>query len=472
MLAFSPRRLAHGLGARIVQTGPEADFTAVGTDTRSLERGALFVALEGKRPGESFFGDALAVGARALAGRSFTPKVRREARRRGAFLFAVPDGLEALQALAADQRRLLACPVIAVTGSNGKTSTKDMLAHLLGGGPEVLATKGNFNNHLGVPLTLLRARPGLEAAVVEAGMNHPGELTALGRLIRPDVALELNVGDAHCGHFSGGRAGVAAAKEELLTAMGPSGIAVVNADDPLTAAMGRRFRGRVASFGTAKSADLRLKVTVDRGAGGLRAVAQWNAPFGGRPRSLAVALAQGGPARRAQVSAALAAALVLGGDARELEGRLAAWRPSGAMRQELRRIPLKGGKACAILDAYNASPQSMAAALAFLELSAPKGRRTAVLGCMLELGEAAPELHRALGREARARGVDRLAALGVHAPEVVRGFGGNAAAAFEAGDVEGAAAFVRAGLKSGDWCLFKGSRGLAVERVFQALLGA
>ncbi|HTB23230.1 MAG TPA: UDP-N-acetylmuramoyl-tripeptide--D-alanyl-D-alanine ligase [bacterium] len=469
MLPFSGNRLAASLGARVVAQGkPAALFTGAGVDSRTLAPGELFVAVQGKVPGEGFFMAALRKGAGALAGRRFSATIVREARRRGAWLFQVPDGLRALQALAADQRRLLECPVVAVTGSNGKTSTKDLLAHLLGGGDRVLATRGNFNNHLGLPLTLLRARPGLDFAVLEAGMNHAGELLALGRILKPDLALELNVGDAHSGNFSTGRRGVALAKEELLRAMGPQGIAVVNGDDPATAAMGRRFKGRSVVFGRGRNAQLRLGGVVDRGAAGLRARASWSAPLGGPRAAFRVFLSQGGPARLAQAAAGLAAALSLGVEPRLLEARLKTWKPQGALRQEVR--PLASG-ATAILDAYNASPQSMGAALEFLAKSAPRGRRKAVLGCMLELGKDSARLHRALGRAARGAGVTVLAALGEHAEDLAAGFAGDARA-FGRDQAAEAADWIRPALGAGDWCLFKGSRGLAVERVFQALQGA
>ena len=239
-------------------------------------------------------------------------------------------------------------------------------------------------------------------------------------------------------------------------------------NDPATAAMGRRFAGRSIAFGRARGAQLRFSSVVDRGAAGLRATAHWSAPLGGRPCRIRVALGQGGPARESQAAAALAAALALGADPAGLERRLSVWRPAGALRQELRAL---ASGATAILDAYNASPQSMAAALGFLALSAPAGRRAAVLGCMLELGDAAPSLHRALGRRARAAGIGVLAALGEQASEIVRGFGPGARA-FDAADAAGAAAWIAPSLRAGTWCLFKGSRGLAIERVYQALQGA
>jgi UDP-N-acetylmuramoyl-tripeptide--D-alanyl-D-alanine ligase len=467
MFPMSAQRVAAGLGAAIVQAGRPLSFKAVGIDSRRLEPGSLFIGIQGRVPGERYFDAALAAGARGLAGRRFSPAQRRLARRAGAWLFQVKDGLGALQALAADQRRLISAPVLAVTGSNGKTGAKDLLAHLLEGEGPGLATQGNLNNHLGVPLTLLRAEPGLDWVVAEAGMNHPGELSALGRLLRPTMAVVLNVGDAHAGHFGGARAAVAAAKEELLRAMGPAGLAIVNADDPLTLAMGRRHGGAVATFGLAPGADLRLEGLKDGGARGFRATARWSAPQGGRPLRLPIRMASGGRAGWTSAAAALAAALSLGADPRRLQRRLAGYEPAAKLRQQLTALPFG---ATGILDAYNASPQSMQAGLEYLALSARRGRRLAVLGCMLELGGRAPAFHRALGRQARAAGVEALAALGDHAADIVKGFGAGSAA-FGRDQAAEAAAWIKPRLVPGAWCLFKGSRGLAVERVHAALMG-
>lgn len=466
-MPMSPWRLSRGLGADILQPGREVDFTQVGIDTRQLPAGALFVALQGRRNGEDWFGDALGAGARALAGRRFNAAVRREARRRGAWLFRVADGRAALQRLAEDQRLLMGGVRIAITGSNGKTGAKDLLACLLAGEGPVLASRGNFNNQLGVPLTLLRARPGVRYSVLEAGMNHAGELRSLGRLIRPHVVVELNVGLAHAGRLGGRRADVARAKAELLESLDDAGTAVLNADDSYTRAMARRHRGRSVFFGRSEEAHLRLERVRDEGARGLRAVARWRPPEGGRVLRLPVRLIQGGPARQVQVAAALAVALSLGAEPRRLLRRLAGWHPFASLRQEVRSL----GAAHAVLDCYNASPQSLQAGLDFLALSAPAGRRLGVLGSMLELGPKAPALHRAAGRAARRAGLRALVALGPYARELAEGFGRDAAA-FHQDEVGRAALWLAERLEAGDWVLFKGSRAMAVERVYDALTGA
>jgi UDP-N-acetylmuramoyl-tripeptide--D-alanyl-D-alanine ligase len=464
MLPMSGERLAQGSGAAILQTGRPKIFLHAGSDTRQITPGSVFFALQGaKAAGESYFGEALKKKAGALVGRSFSAAQRRQAKRQGAWLLKAGDGLRALQSLAVDQRRLFTGPVLAVTGSNGKTGAKDLLAHLLGTEAAGLSTQGNFNNHVGLPLTLLRLAPEDRWMVLELGMNHRGELLQLGRWARPTLAVELNVGDAHLGYF-GSRRGVAGAKEELLQAMGPAGIAVLNGDDALVRDMGRRFRGRQALFGQSAGCHLRLSQIKDHGARGLEGRAQWSAPFGGRAQGLRFQLRQGGKARLVQAGAALAAGFSLGLRAERMAAGLRSWQPVAKMRQELK--PLLQGTA--ILDAYNASPQSMQAGLEFLAASAPRGQRTAVLGCMLELGDGAPALHRALGRQARKSGLRCVAALGEQAQEIVRGFGGEAAA-FRKEEAAEAAAWMAARLKKGDWTLFKGSRGIAVERVYESM---
>ena len=467
MLPMSAQRVAQGCGASILQAGRSRDFSSVSIDTRSIQSSAAFFALQGTRKaGESFFEAALEKNAGALIGRSFNARQRKQAKRQGAWLFKVSDGLVALQALAQDQRRLFHGPVFAVTGSNGKTGAKDLIAHLLRAGSPGLSTQGNFNNNVGLPLTLLRVTPQDRWMVLELGMNHAGELLQLGRWARPSLAIELNVGDAHLGNF-GTRFQVAAAKEELLQAMGPSGIAVLNADDALVKGMGRRFQGPQVFFGQSSMAHLRLTQVQDRGAGGLKALATWSAPLGGKKQTLPVQLRQGGKARLVQAGAALAVGFSVGLKAERMAASLRDWQAASKMRQEV--TALRQGTA--ILDAYNASPQSMQAGLEFLAASAPAGHRTAVLGCMLELGPQAAPFHRALGRQAKKNGLRCVAAIGEHAGEIVKGFGSEAFA-FGKDDVAEAAAWIGARLKKGDWTLFKGSRGLAVERVYHALLGA
>lgn len=449
MLPMSARRLAAACQGEILSVGSQPEFSRLSTDTRSLKKGDVYVALKGANfDGERFFEKALRAGAAALIG-------RRPPRARGAAAIRVDEGLRALQDLAADQRRCFSGTVAAITGSNGKTGVKECLAHLLGA--DVLATPGNWNNQVGLPLTLLSLEPRHQAAVLELGMNHYGELRLLGSICRPDIAIELNVGDAHIEFFKS-RQGVARAKEELLQSMGSGGIAVLNGDDPLVRDMGKRFKGRKIFFGTGKASDLRMESIEDRGAQGLKA------RFRFEGRTQALQLPMGGRTRIYQALAAVAAGLAAGRSLKSLAGRLGSFKPLSKGRQQIESY----GGASFILDTYNASPQSMQAGLELLALSAPRGRRLAFLGDMLELGNQAAGFHRELGRMARRAGLRALGALGPNARHVLDGFGGPGAA-FKKSDAAQAAQWLQNNLRAGDWVLLKGSRGMAVERVFTEL---
>jgi UDP-N-acetylmuramoyl-tripeptide--D-alanyl-D-alanine ligase len=464
MYPMSLERLAAGLGGRVLAEGGQGQYRSLSTDTRNLEAGQIYLALKGPNfDGQAFFTQALAKGASALVGSRFSAGVVKLARRRRAALLKVKDGLQALQSLAADQRGLMRGPVACVSGSTGKTGTKDRLAHLLSGQAKVLATEGNLNNAIGLPLTLLKAEPDQAYAVLEAGMNRAGELRALARLARPDLAVLTNVGDAHLGHFKDRKA-VAAAKAELIESLGPGHTAVLNGDDSLVRPMARRHRGPSILFGRSADCHLRLLSERDRGASGLGARLTWNPAKGRKPVAMSWKLPQGGRASLWNGLAAAAAGLGLGLDPDEVASRLASFQGSGGFRMEMAKL----GKARAVLDCYNASPQSMEASLEFLSRSAPQGRRLAVLGDMLELGPSSEKLHLQAGKQARKAGLRVLAGLGNFAPELCRGFGGPSRA-FPPGAQAEAASWLAEQLKDGDWILFKGSHGMQVQKVFQSL---
>jgi UDP-N-acetylmuramoyl-tripeptide--D-alanyl-D-alanine ligase len=445
------RRLCLGLGGRLLAEGRQKPLTRLSTDTRSLKKGDVFLALRGRRfDGENFFKEALRRGASALVG-------KRPPLKKGVTSIAVGNPLLALQSLAARQRGLFFGEVVAITGSNGKTGTKNCLARLMEGFMPLLSTQGNFNNHIGLPLTLLGLEPEHKAMVLELGMNHAGELRHLGRICRPTVAIELNVGDAHIGHFKSRRA-LAAAKEELLESMDPSGTAVLNGDDPLVRAMGRRFKGRKIHFGLGASNELRALSVKDKGAAGLKAGLQW------KRRRHPLKLRFGGRASLNSALASLAAGLGCGLELEPMMEKMGRYQLESKGRQEIEHW----ASLTLLKDGYNASPQSMQAALEFLSLSAPKGARLALLGDMLELGKGSRRFHFELGRAARKSGLRALAALGPNAEETLRGFGGYGKA-FSADQSEAAAHWLGEEVQKGDWILFKGSRGMAVERVLEAL---
>jgi UDP-N-acetylmuramoyl-tripeptide--D-alanyl-D-alanine ligase len=466
MYPFSAGRLAQGLSGKLAAGGRQDRFTSLATDTRAIRRGDVFLALRGERfDGHRFFPAALKAGAGALVGEKFSAPVRKLAAKRGAAVVEVGDSLRSLQELARDQRRLFEGPVAGITGSHGKTGTKNCLAALLGAKHAVLSTTGNLNNHIGLPLTLLKAKPGQRFAVLEMGMNHEGELRHLATIARPNLAVVTAVGDAHLEYF-GTRQRVAEAKAELVESLDGSGLAVLNGDDPLVRPMARRHGGQSFFFGSRAGSHLHLLEWKDRGASGLDMKVCWKTPGSKAGRTLTFKLNTGGQASLWNVLGAATAALALGLRPEEVQHTLAGYRPAGQGRQEL--VPL--GKRTGILDAYNASPQSMRAGLEYLEASAPKGRRVAALGDMLELGPRSAELHRSVGRQARQAGVRSLAAVGDFSDEVLAGFGGEGKA-FPTGGQKDAAHWLAGRLQDGDWILFKGSHATHMEKVYEALKG-
>jgi UDP-N-acetylmuramoyl-tripeptide--D-alanyl-D-alanine ligase len=444
-------RLTAGSGARV--------FDGVSTDSRTISAGALFIALAGPRfDGAAFVPAALARGAAgvlvagepALAG--------------GAAVIVVPDTLLALQRLAREVRRQSGARVVAITGSAGKTTTKEITFELLSARYRVFRNHGNLNNHIGLPLSLiaLRARP--EIAVVELGMNHAGEIRTLIDIAEPDVRVWTNVGDAHIGYF-GSREAIAAAKAEILEHAAPSALVVANADDALVMAHVDRFGGRRLTFGESARADVRASDVVDRGFDGTEAVVR--APQG--RLHLHVPLA--GRANLSNVLAATAVALDFDVPPSEIEERVAGLAPM-ARRGESVQLP-RGVRV--VDDSYNASPDAMRLAIGALAATPTRGRRIAVLGEMLELGEAARALHERCGRAAAAAGVDALVAVGGPAADGLvdgaRALGLGAPRLHRCADSAAAAELLARLVEPGDLVLVKGSRGTRMDLVVDRLKG-
>jgi UDP-N-acetylmuramoyl-tripeptide--D-alanyl-D-alanine ligase len=431
--------------------GDDAPVTAVGSDSRTLAPGELFVALTGPRfDGHDHLAQAAAAGAAgALVARRIQSPLPQ---------ILVPDTLTALGRLASAWRAARPGRVVAVTGSNGKTTTKEMIAALLGGAGPVLATRGNLNNAIGVPLSLLRARdePFL---VVEMGASHPGEIAALSALAQPDVALITNAGRAHLEGF-GSLEGVARAKGEILGGLGPQGVCVINADDPW-APLWRGLAGtrRVLGFGSAEGAEIRLEAVEEPlrlDTEGFHSRVRVRTPRG--PLRLELALA--GHHNLLNVLASLAAAEALGLDQSQLAAGLSRLRPVPG-----RLCPkTSSGRAWLIDDSYNANPDSVRAALAVL-LGLP-GRRWLVLGDLAELGPGGEALHREIGRESRAAGLDRLWATGPLSAAAVTAFGDGGRLFADRGAL---AAELAPALGPQDLVLVKGSRSAAMDQVVAAL---
>ncbi|HSV09009.1 MAG TPA: UDP-N-acetylmuramoyl-tripeptide--D-alanyl-D-alanine ligase [Candidatus Binatus sp.] len=459
--AFEVADVLAATGGELLSLGRYTRFPGVTTDSRSLGAGEVFVAIRGEQhDGHEFVAEAARQGAGAVVVE------------RGRLPATVPcgvvvvrDTLAALGDLAAFHRRRYRPRVVAITGSNGKTTTKEMLTAVLEqalGAGRVLRTAGTQNNLVGLPLTLLRLGESEEAVILEMGMNGPGEIWRLAEIAEPDVGIVTCVAPAHLEGLRSLR-GVAQAKAELYRRLRPSATAVVNADDPLVASGAEAFPGRRITFGATAPADVAATAIVDHGLDGVefRLVV--------RGDDVPVRLAVPGRHNVTNALAAAAAAHALDVGLDRVRAGLESFQPPG-MRMEVTQLP---NGVTVLNDAYNANPASMAAALHTLRASSGR-RRLAVLGEMRELGSEAEHAHRELGVAAAAAGLDGLFLLGPHAASVRAGAeaagldGGRIVVALTHAEL---AAQLRAYCRPGDLLLLKGSRGAAMEDVLRHLAG-
>jgi len=424
-------------------------FPAVVTDSRSLPPGALFVALRGEQhDGHDFVPQALAGGAgAALVRASYVSRA-------GAPLIRVEDPGRALLRLGLSARRRWAGPLVAITGSVGKTTTKDLLAHLLGGAPEVLAAEKSFNNAVGVPLTLLRLEPAHRVAVLELGTNAPGEIRTLTEACEPDVGVITGIAEAHLEGL-GDLDGVLEEKAELVRGLRPDGTAVLNVDDARLRRLASELPGRVLWFGSRAGAAVR-GTNARRVRGGI------SFQLEGGPR---VRLPMAGLHNAANALAALAAAQALGRVPGPLAERCAGFAPPPLRMEErsVRGVHL-------IADLYNANPRSMQAALEELK-TRRTGRRVLVAGDMKELGRGAPTYHREVGAAAATSGIDLICAVGPlarYTAEGARASGAPAERVLQFETVEDAARELPGRVAPGDTVMIKGSRVLRLERLAAA----
>lgn len=407
MRAFTLQEAAALTGARPVSITGADRYEAVSTDTRTLDQGALFVALRGDRfDGHDHLDEAARRGAVAAV-------VDTEQTESDLPQLVVQDTVRALGQLAHGNRQLSGAGIVAITGSSGKTTVKEMLAGMcLRAGP-TLATRGNLNNHIGVPLTLFRLSPEQRYAVVELGASAVDEIAYTVDLVRPEVALITNAGDAHLEGF-GSYDNIVRGKGEIIDGVRNDGTVVLNGDDPACEQWRARAGNRrvwTVSVESNPAADFRLVSVAPLAHGESLTVCD---PDG---RALSLTLRLPGAHNRANAMLALAAARALGVNDDAIDDGLASVEP---VEGRLQVHGLGAGREL-IDDSYNANPGSVSAALALL--SEKPGRRIAVLGTMAELGPDAARLHEQAGREARAAGADRLLALGPNAEDYCRGFG-------------------------------------------------
>jgi UDP-N-acetylmuramoyl-tripeptide--D-alanyl-D-alanine ligase len=450
------RDIAYWTGAEL--RAPEGDpaeqpATGYSIDTRTLKPGDLFFAVRGERyDAHDFVPAALQRGARAAvvsrdADLSAMPGTHA--------LLIVDDPLVALQMLATAVRRHWNKRVIGVTGSAGKTTTKEAVAEVLGTRFAVLRSQGNLNNEFGLPLQLLKLEPEHEIAVVEMGMSHLGEIAALARIAHPDWGIVTNVGSAHAQNFPDGIAGIARAKYELVQSLPPNGVAFLNCDDLYVSQFGRDFHGRSIYFGSGPCADPRASNIEGLGAEGMR----FQVTAGEEQATVKLALL--GSHNMWNAMAAIAAGLEAGiplADCALAAGRL---RPPDK-RGEMLRI----GGATVINDCYNSNPEALKSMIATLA-SMPAKRRILVAGAMLELGPESAALHRECGKAAGESGIDVVVGVRGDAQHLVEAARDAGALAIFLASPQEAGQWLKAELRDGDAVLLKASRGVGLEQALR-----
>lgn len=426
--------------------GTDAEFSGVSSDTRTLARGNLFVALVGPHfDGHGFVNEAAGKGAiGALVARALETDIA---------TVQVADTRLSLGQLAAHWRGQFQIPVIAVTGSNGKTTVKNMIAAILNVTGPTLSTQGNLNNDIGVPLTLLRLRQGDKYAVIEMGMNHPGEIDYLTKLARPTIALINNAAAAHLAGLGSVEA-VARAKGEIYAGLAADGIAVINVDDAYVD-LWRELAAphHVITFGLDRSADVSAEFQLDAGGSTIHL----KTPHGGISMRLSLLGRHNVMNALAASSASLAAGVSLADIQAGLE----------KLRSVSGRLEVKRGRngARVLDDTYNANPGSLAAGVEVLK--AASGERVLVLGDMGELGDAARDIHRRVGLLAKSLGIEHLYAVGVLTPDAVEAFGKGAQ---HFASHEALIENLRASLHGDMTVLVKGSRLMKMERVVAGIV--
>ena len=448
MIPCTVREICAAVGGTLLQGEGSALITGVTTDSRAVSAGQLFIPLTGERfDGHAYIGSALSSGAAGcLTAR--TPETLLP----GKLYVRVADTRLALKALAAWYRSRFTLPVVQITGSAGKTTTKEMVAAVLSRRYDTLKTQANFNNDIGTPLTLLGLAPQHQAAVIETGMNHFGEIRYLSEMVRPDIAVITNVGDAHIENLGNTRQGILRAKCEIFQHLSPDGIAVLNGDDPLlnTVALPQT----ILRCGRGENCNVRVTGVDDRGIEGIactvttaRASYRLTAASPGSFMIYPMAMA-----------AAIGEALGLTGE--EITAGVAAYVPTGS-RMHLIRLP--EGRLL-IDDCYNANPQAMAEALKLLAAASFR-RRAAVLGDMGELGELTTSAHRAIGALTGELGLDTVIAIG----EKARDIAAAAPGAQWYPSVSDAMPAVRAAFTDGTAMLVKASHAMHFENIVKEL---
>jgi len=452
MEATPLQKLARWAGAEILGGEPDTTIETVCTDSRTLRAGDLFLALRGENfDGHSFVPEA----ARRGASGAVVQEPVHDLPRHFACL-RVTDTLRALQEIAANYRRSIPLQVVCITGSNGKTSTKDLTASVLGEHFPVTKTEGNLNNHIGLPMTILRARASDEIGVFEIGMNHPGEIAPLAKIAAPDVAIITNIGSAHL-EFMKTREAIAQEKGTLAEALAPSGTVVLNADDEFSQSIAARTKADTVFCGL-ESGDIFASELTPTATG-------TRFRLHGFGRSVAAELPVPGIHMVRNALLAVAAGHVFGLSLEECASGLA------KVQLTRGRLEQKIVRGIAVIDdSYNANPDSMKAALLTLAQMSANGRRIAVLGNMGELGTEAERGHRDVGRCAVDLGFDCVITVGEQAGWIAEeAWRGGLAKVLKFATSEEAVRALREIARAGDLVLVKGSRSAKMERIVEGL---
>ncbi len=433
---------------------PRADapaVSAVSTDSRKIQPGCLFVPWVGERfDGHDYIDQALEGGAAGCLCARLPETLRPDK-----FYIQVPDTRLALRALASAYRDRFPIPFVQITGSVGKTTTKEMISAVLGARLRVYKTPGNFNNDIGTPLTLLGLAPEHQAAVIETGMNHFGEIRYLGEMVRPDIAVISNIGDAHV-EFLGSREGILQAKCEILENLKPEGLLVLNGDDALLDTVQTRFR--TVRCGQSEHCQARITELIDRGVEGITCTVTTEKDV--------YRLSIPAPGEHMAYSASMAVAVgeELGLSRGEIVRGVGAYEPAGS-RMRVVRLP---DRRLILDDCYNANPQSVTAALEVLAKT-ECGRKVAVLGDMGELGGLTDQAHYNVGALTAMLGVDFVAAIGEKAARIADGAAESGGSVLHFSTMEEAAAELREQLGPDTAMLVKASHAMHFERIVEQL---
>jgi UDP-N-acetylmuramoyl-tripeptide--D-alanyl-D-alanine ligase len=448
-------QIAARVSGEIVQGSPSLTFRKFNIDSRLSEPGELFFAIVAKRNGHRFIADATARGARgAVVSEPVLPLSKDFG------LVRVKDTVAALQELARAALSEQSIKVVGITGSIGKTTTKEFAAALLSPKFRLLKSEGNYNNCLGVALSLLRLEKGQEIALLEMGTSAPGEIRALTRMAAPDVAVVTNVNPVHL-QFFGSLENIAAAKKEILEGAKEGGTAVLNYDDPFVKKMGEGWKGRIISFGLSRGCEVRSGAIRRRGFEGIT----FDLRYGRQSKKIRFPFLY--ESHLSNLLAALGVARAFSLPLRELEPIIHSLKPfsrRGAILRLSRQILL-------IDDSYNSSPKALEQALQGLA-ALPSKRKVAVLGDMLELGERESDFHNEAGKQLARWSWDVLVTVGALSQHMAKGA---IAAGLKAGQVtsfrdsEEAAGEVAKILQEGDLVLVKGSRGIQMEKIVEKI---